>query len=305
MTKARTGAKLPDTEWLSRNVVTVRHRFPKMSTGRGCGKTTPSAPPLWVLLTSDVHWDNVRCDRGLFKEHLEEAKTRNALWVDNGDLMCLMQGKFDPRSDQSDLRKEHRGNDYLDRVTDTFAEWLEPYAHMAVAFGHGNHETNVINRHGCDMTERLCAELRAKCKAKVRTHGIFGAVQFRLYRSTASGTVNLFRHHGYGGGAPVTRGVIQTNRLAVQYPNADVFLTGHTHNEWVVPIPRVKLSRDGTWIKDEQLHVRVPGYYDGLGDGFEGWNSVKGHAVNSVGSAFLKIESMGKVFKYDIERLGR
>lgn len=291
---------LPDIEWISRNVVTVRHRFPKMGHGKRGG---PKPAPLRVLLTSDVHWDNADCDRGLFKEHLEEAKELNAWWVDNGDLMCLMQGKFDPRSDQSQLRKEHRGNDYLDRVIDTLADWLEPYAHMALAFGHGNHETNVINRHGVDMTERLCAELRARYKSPVRTHGVFGAVVLRCYRGTVSKSVNVFRHHGFGGGAPVTRGTIQPSRFAVQYPNADVFVTGHDHNEWVFPIPRMRLTELGFWEKDEQLHVRIPGYTDSIKDGFEGWNILKGHAIKGRGSMLLEVRSEGKRFPFDVRRL--
>lgn len=299
MTDAKTDAKQPNVGWLSRNVAVVRHRFPKMGHGRRNG---PKPEPLWVLLTSDIHWDNVACDRELLKKHLDKAVERNALWVDNGDFQCLMQGKFDPRSDQSSLRPEHRGNDYLDRVVNTLADWLEPYARLAVAFGHGNHETNVINRHGVDQTERLCAELRARYGSKVRTHGIFGAVMFRCYRSTLSRTVTLFRHHGFGSGAPVTRGVIQTNRLAVQFPDPDVFVTGHDHNEWIVPIPRRRITNEGTWYDDEQVHVRIPGYTDLIGDGFEGWNTLKGQQIKGRGAAWLKIWSSGNRFYYDVRR---
>ena len=40
----------------------------------------------WILLTSDRHWDNPKSDRRLQTKHLQLAKERNALIIDNGDL---------------------------------------------------------------------------------------------------------------------------------------------------------------------------------------------------------------------------
>jgi UDP-2,3-diacylglucosamine pyrophosphatase LpxH len=50
-----------------------------------------------VLMISDVHFDNPKCDRKLLKKHLDEAKRRNAKVLINGDLFDLMQGKNDKR----------------------------------------------------------------------------------------------------------------------------------------------------------------------------------------------------------------
>ena len=58
----------------------------------------------WVLLTSDRHWDNPKSDRLLQTEHLKLAKERNAIIIDNGDLLCVMQGKYDPRGSKSGIR---------------------------------------------------------------------------------------------------------------------------------------------------------------------------------------------------------
>ena len=61
----------------------------------------------WVLLSSDRHWDNPKSNRGLQKRHLELAKERKAIIIDNGDLFCLMQGRYDPRGNKSAIRPEH------------------------------------------------------------------------------------------------------------------------------------------------------------------------------------------------------
>lgn len=276
VTQFRRPPSSPTIDWPSRNVVNVRFAF-----------ASPS-DSFTVLITSDVHLDNSHCDQGLFKAHLDEAKDRNALWMDNGDLFCLMQGKWDPRSDQESLRSIHRGNNYLDRVLDSTAEFLKPYAHMIVGLGHGNHETSILNRHGVDMTERLCGVLSTD-KHTVRCHGYSGWYLFRCKRGEngQGQTINLYRHHGYGGGAPVTKGTIQTARVAPQFPDADVVVMGHDHNEWIFPIPRKRITQNGVLYQDEQLHLRIPGYKDGIGDGYGSWEVQQGHAIKGKGAIWL------------------
>jgi hypothetical protein len=275
------GGRTPyKVRWIGRNVVNVLCDFKKSKVFR-------------FLCTSDGHWDNLHCNREMFRGHLDEALRLDAGWIDNGDLYCLMQGKWDPRSDMEQLRPEHQSSRYLDVVKDDLARWLAPYSGIALALGHGNHETGIINRHQVDMTERLCATLNARHGSGVRCHGLSGWVVFRCRKNTRAQSIRLFRHHGYGGGAPVTRGVIQTNRLAVQYPDANIILTGHDHNEWIVPIPRKRLTTNGVIHTDEQLHVRVPGYKDGIGDGYEGWENVKGHQVKGQGAMMIELRWTG------------
>lgn len=47
----------------------------------------------WVLLRSDVHHDNPKCNQQLERQHLDEALEYDAPIIDNGDLFCAMQGK--------------------------------------------------------------------------------------------------------------------------------------------------------------------------------------------------------------------
>src|SRR3990167_5322867 len=82
----------------------------------------------WVLLTADRHHDNIYCNRALEKYDLDQAKERNALIADFGDLFCAMQGKYDPRSSMDDIRPEDVGADYLDRIVKHAAEFYGPYA---------------------------------------------------------------------------------------------------------------------------------------------------------------------------------
>jgi hypothetical protein len=104
------------------------------------------------LLISDLHWDNPKCNRDLLKSHLDEALKRKAIIILNGDTLCLMQGRFDPRGTKKDVRPEHNKVNYLDLVIEDCANYLAPYAHNIAVVGYGNHECYD------DQTEVLTSE---------------------------------------------------------------------------------------------------------------------------------------------------
>jgi len=278
-------------EWRSRNVVDVTCKF------------AGNRQEFWFLLTSDVHLDNAHCNQKLYKSWLVNAVNRGAGIIDNGDLYDAMGGKWDPRSDQTHMRPEHRGNDYLDLLVDTTADILEPCAPHIIALGHGNHETSQINRHGVDLTGNLVAELRARVGRKKfsgRCHGFSGWVRFKTHRGTRRKSIVLYRHHGAGTGARVTKGVIESNRVAVEVPDAHIVVLGHNHNKYQVSIPRLRLNSDSKPYQDEQLHVRIPGAKDAWGDGYEGWEVVKNMGPKPMGAAWLRIYNKNDETKYQV-----
>jgi hypothetical protein len=248
----------------------------------------------WVLLRSDVHHDNPKCDQDLERKHLDEALAYNAPVIDNGDLFCAMQGKWDKRSDKNALREEHRGNNYFDLLVETATDFYRPYTNIFAVLGKGNHETAVTQRHETDLTDRLAFRLRQHggiCEAS----GYGGWVMFRFCDVAQAGkktatkdSKKIYHYHGTGGGGPVTRGTIQTNRIAVYTPDANVVLTGHTHDEWMMPIPRQRLSEKGRVWHDEQLHVRVSGYKDSWNDGASGWEVERMLGPKTKAAAWLR-----------------
>jgi len=257
----------------------------------------------WFLLRSDVHHDNPKSDRRLEKKHLDQAKERGAGVIDAGDLFCAMQGKYDKRADKSAVRPEHQTGIYLDALVSTAAEFYSPYAKHLIVLGKGNHETAIRKNHETDLTERLVERINAKDNAAVQCGGYGGWVRFLFtIRKVRRDSRRLYYFHGTGGGGPVTRGVIQTNRLAVFNPDADYVLTGHTHDEWVVPIARQRLSDAGVQYHDEQLHVRTPGYKDAWGDGSAGWECEKMLGPKPKGAAWLRFFTESDELKSEVLR---
>ena len=248
----------------------------------------------WTLLTADNHHDNPFCDRRLEQRHLDDAKERGAVILNFGDLFCAMQGKYDPRSSMDDIRPEDVGQDYLDRIVTHAAEFYGPYAERFVLLGRGNHETNIRNRHGTDLTSNLVHRLNADYGGNAHVGGYGGWVRFMFaMNGTKRQSVRLKYFHGAGGGGPVTRGVIQSNRQAVYLPDADIVVNGHTHDSWVLPRARERLSAAGKVFKDLVWFVRIPGYKDEYADGTAGWHVERGGDPRPVGAAWVR-------FYYDV-----
>ena len=248
----------------------------------------------YVLLRSDAHHDNPDCLQSMEKRHLDQAKERNAPIIDNGDAFCAMQGRWDKRSDKSALRPEHQVDDYLDALVSTYSDFLEPYASQFAVFGTGNHETSILKHHETNLTERLVERLKTKTGANIYTGSYTSWVFLSIKRPnhpTITGTIKLWRTHGEGGGAPVTRGVIQTNRRSVYMPDANVIVSGHIHNEWILPITRVRVTERGRVYHDEQLHLQIPSYKDSYKDGYSygEWAIERGMPPNPVGAMWLKL----------------
>lgn len=248
--------------------------------------------PRWCLLRSDAHHDNPHSDNALEKKHLDESLNKKAFILDNGDAFCAMQGKGDPRGSKDDIKEEHKGGNYLDKLVDTYADWLKPYAENILIMGKGNHETAVYKHRETDLTQRLVNLLNGKTNAKIQCGQIANWVGIRARSkksgSKSLGTLWLYMFHGAGGGGPVTKGVIGANRMGVYLPDADIVTTGHTHDYWILPNARSRITNAGHEYIDEQLHIKTPTYKNEYGVKDSGFHMEKGRPPKPLGAVWLK-----------------
>jgi hypothetical protein len=229
-------------------------------------------------------------DWDLQRKHLDLARRYRAGVFDFGDFFCAMQGKFDKRSRKADLRPEHKVDDYLDALVRTAGDFFEPYADLFITIAMGNHETSILKRHEVNLTNNFVKELNQRTGTTVTNGGYSGWLHF-IFENSISGReehVKLWYIHGYGGGGPVTRGVIQTNRKAVYLPDADIIVSGHTHDDFRLPIVRNRLSDESKQYLHEQLHIQVPTYKEEYRDGWDGFHIETGKGPKPVGATWLK-----------------
>jgi|TARA_S200002703_G_scaffold7566_2_gene7824 predicted phosphodiesterase len=225
------------------------------------------------LFASDVHWDSKHCQRDVFKRHLEEVKAQDGYVVIIGDFFDLMEGRNDFRRSNK-LRSEHLGTNYLQKVVLDAVEWLKPYAKNIVLISDGNHETSITKNIQVDPLEWLCYELRKLGSPVI--HGNYqGFLTIRYnyakseeYRSPTL-KYTVFYHHGLWGGV-VSQGTQSVMRYSSIVPDADMIITGHTHNQWQMINTRYKINNAFNTYLNEQLHLKLGTYKQEFQDG-KGW----------------------------------
>lgn len=242
----------------------------------------------WALLRSDAHHDSIHCNIKLETKHLNQAVERGAVILDFGDTFDVMQGRKDPRRDPDEINPLFNKKEYYDLVLDHMIRYYQPYKDNFGLIATGNHENSVLKHSQTDLTGRLASALG--CAA-----GKWGGwVRFMFKDGNHNYSINLrYMHSGPGGGSsPVTRGVISTNRISAWLEDADIVYTGHDHNQFIVPIPREGLNRNGKITRGVVLFVKGPGYKDGWGIGKEGFEVEGSGGPKPMGSVWLR-------FSYD------
>ena len=240
------------------------------------------------LLLSDVHYDSTKCDRDMLKDHLDKALALKASVYIFGDWFDLMQGMYDPRRSYSSLRPEYKSITYLDDVINDAVEFLEPYKEVLAMVGRGNHETNIEKRLSTSPIDRLVGALGGGIMAGPYS----GWVQL-VYSRNANNNGGrhqrmLHFHHGYGGNAPRSKGVLNVDLDQKEWPDADVIVSGHTHQKWHVPMSVERITDRLNTYEDTVHHLKL-GSYKKL-DRFAGWEVEKGFQQPRLGGWWMDAE---------------
>jgi len=242
------------------------------------------------LLTADRHYDNPDSDIELQKKHLAEAVERRAGVLDFGDFICGMQGRMDKRSSKPKLRPSEASAAYLDALVTNGAALVAPYARNFVLIGRGNHETALLKHHETDVSQRLVDLLNRDRGTTIAAGGYSGFVRFHFRGGPSRSrlqSLTLYYHHGSGGGGIVTKGVIQSNRRAA-HVDADIYVSGHVHESWVVEIPRTRLNIAHQIEHREGWHVQVPSYKEEYRDGDGGFHVESGRPAKPIGAYWMR-----------------
>jgi hypothetical protein len=224
-----------------------------------------------VLFMSDQHFDSADSDRKMIKRHLDEALERAAPVYMLGDWWDAMGGRNDRRGSKSSLRPEYKRSDYLNALVEDTVEFLAPYAHLIAGWCRGNHETSILSHTEFDLLSATVQQLNARTGSEIQIMPYAGWIIFRPYR-TCKGkrgdnrrvidSICVAYSHGTGGGGPVTKGVIGTNRRATYLPDADIVISGHIHESWMVELQRERCTGNGRIYQDTQWHLQLPSYKD-------------------------------------------
>lgn len=247
--------------------------------------TELNAPNRWALI-SDVHFDNPKCDRGKLREDLQEIERQGMRILMNGDLFCAMEGRNDRRRTRN-VMPAHNRPAYFDALVDEAAEFWHPYADRIDLLGYGNHETSVLKNNETDLLARFAAKI-----GRTEALGGYGGwicIRLKYAHGKRAQVYRVKYFHGAGGGGPVTRGVIQNQRMMAQVHGCDLVWMGHVHESYTMTHVVERITSRGTVHLAEVLHVRSSTYKEEYGDGSHGWHVERGAPPKPLGCHVLEL----------------
>ena len=246
-----------------------------------------------LFVCSDVHFDNVKCNRKLFFEHMDKALEQNALICITGDFFCLMQGKYDPRSNKSAIRPEHSGDNYLDLVINDAAEKMKKYAKNILLISKGNHETSVSGRCETSIMDRFVERLNLISDSNVQVGQYTGYYTICFDYNDSRKSLDVGYSHGNWGGV-ITKGTLSVVRYASIMPDCDLMFSGHTHDGWIVTHPRLRRNHVNKRVEiKNQWHIKTGTYKEEFASG-KGWAVERIAMPKYLGGCFVDIEYNSK-----------
>lgn len=255
-----------------------------------------------LLLQSDLHLDCAFTDVKAIQKEWAMAKVAGATILINGDVFDLILPADAKRFAYSAPAKNLQEDDYLNKVLDMAYEMMLPYADCIAMIGMGNHEGSVERRHSVNLIKLLIQRLNSS-GANIAYGGYYGWVVLKERTGGPRGPFRIRYHHGAGGASPVTKGIIDFNRMLPMAVDADLVWVGHKHNQIWTTTARERMSvRDV--VSYDVLHcVMTGGYMTRHGDP-PSYAERANLPPQPLGGAFVEIERNDKEFTVGSVRFG-
>lgn len=218
--------------------------------------------PVKLGLFSDIHFDSPDCDKITLKQHLDYCLNDGRYILVNGDLFDAILLGDKKRAVPHLVEKQ---DNQLNVKIDEMAHFLTPYKDQILFIGRGNHCESIMKYNGLDVLQMLTTLLNAGSKHKIQYGNYANFLRFSWVdnKNTPHLRYDIFAHHGAGGSAPVTKGMIDFSRLS-KGVNADLIWVGHKHQsivDYSDPIMYVD-SFGNVVLKNRQL-IQTPSYQKG------------------------------------------
>ena len=243
-----------------------------------------------TLFCSDIHLDSIGCKRDILKKHFDEIKEANGLIFIFGDLLDVMGSYGDRRLQREDIDPifiQH-GRTYLDLVAEYTINFLKPYAKNIALISYGNHEKTINKFHNHDILRSIVWALNLDQGVNIQLGAYSGWVFLRLKNGQASQIQKIHYHHGFGGNAKRSKGMLDVQIEAMKYPDANILVRGHTHQKWFDPsTARMRVTAKGRIYKDKIKYIQSGSYVDGIGAGKSGWPVEKNFNPTDIGGWFV------------------
>ena len=218
--------------------------------------------PLKLALFSDGHIDNPNFDEATFTEHAKYCLKGGYYMLFGGDLFDGIIRTDHKRAVNSLLES---GDNQLNIKLNRVYELLKPYQKQILFIGRGNHEESLLKYNGFDILEELVRILNMGQSHQIVLGNYANFIRFSFKNKSGKGVAHydIYQNHGMGGSAPVTKGMIDFNRIA-KGVNADLIWIGHKHQAIIdASDPIMYINKTGEIVLKNRQCIMTPSYQKG------------------------------------------
>lgn len=212
-------------------------------------------------LFSDVHFDSPDCDRETLKKHFDFCLKDGRYILINGDWFDAIILSDRKRSVPHLIENT---DSQLNKKLEESYEFLKPYQKNILFMGRGNHEESIIKYNGIDLLQMLTTMLNMGQEHKVLYGNYANFLRFTFKKKDRKEfNYDMYVHHGSGGNAPVTKGIIDWSRIGKSV-NADLIWLGHRHNAIIdASDPVLSIQPNGEILLKNRQCIQTPSYQKG------------------------------------------
>lgn len=187
-----------------------------------------------LALFSDIHLGATDIQEDRLRDDLKRSCDEGRRILFNGDMVEAILPMDKKRYTPS--RAMSQRDDVLNELTYYAVDFLAPYVDYIDLIGTGNHDDAPIKYNGYDIVGAIVTLLntkRSKTLGNIHRAGYQGYARYCLAnnykgRRMHHSTFTIYHHHGAGGSAPVSKGMIDINRIVYAH-DADLYWLAHKH----------------------------------------------------------------------------
>jgi hypothetical protein len=246
-------------------------------------------------LFSDLHLEATDHDSNQFKHDMEEAVSLNSRIFINGDIVdaiVLNDTKRYSAGKAPYPDSEAQINKTIDNVVDK----LIPYVNNIDLISPGNHEESLLKYNNFDILSMIIYLLNKERDSSLPPiiYGDYRGIirlKFKIAKSNSRRVYDIYRHHGIGGAAPISKGMIDLSRLKIS-ALADLYWIGHKHKaitDYVDPL--IYANSVGQLKTRERRAIITPGYKKAFSENNKG--RVKKNHMRDYSDSFYTNQATG------------
>lgn len=213
-----------------------------------------------IALFSDCHVDSPDCDVDKLVEDMKFCVKENRYMIFDGDTIDgILLGDRKRAAAHLITNTDNQLNVKLQQLYELF----KPFQSHILFFGRGNHEESIIKYSGLDVLEMLTTMLNMGQEHKILYGNYANFLRFTFKepgKNKREYHYDIFAHHGAGGAAPATKGMLDFGALT-RSVNADLIWIGHKHNAIVdFSAPVMHIDRSGNVVFKNRQCIETPSY---------------------------------------------